>query len=153
MYQEACCTRANLLFCQSNPVAFWQFSLPSPSSLLKLPIVNAFLTDASAKLLRTVKLRKSKMGHLFQTLICLLTSLDGNELWPEIALTRSPGKSPGPLKVRKANVIVKYFDIVQPYNKLLFLLSHRQLHKLSLTCYDLLRIYFFNSLFDKNSPL
>ena len=101
MYQEARCARANLLFCQSNPIAFLQFSLPSPSSLLKLPIVNAFLTDAWAKLLRTIKLRKSKMGHLFQTLICLLTS--------ERALRRSPGKSPGPLKVQKANVIVKYF--------------------------------------------
>ena len=80
MYQEPCCARANLLFCQSDPVAFLQFSLPSPSSLLKLPIVNAFLNDAWAKLLRTVNIRKSEKGHLFQTLLCLLTSLDGNEL-------------------------------------------------------------------------
>ena len=28
--------RAKLLFCQSNPIAFLPFSLPSPSSLLKL---------------------------------------------------------------------------------------------------------------------
>ena len=63
-----------------KPIAFLQFSLSSPSSLLELPIVNAFLTDTWTKLLRTIKLRKSKMGHLFQTLICLLTSLDGNEL-------------------------------------------------------------------------
>ena len=27
----------NLLFCQSKPIAFLLFSLPSPSSLLKLP--------------------------------------------------------------------------------------------------------------------
>ena len=27
----------NLLFCQSKPIAFLPFSLPSPSSLLKLP--------------------------------------------------------------------------------------------------------------------
>ena len=63
-----------------KPIAFLQFSLPSPSSLLKLPVVNDFLTGAWAKLLRTMKLRKSKMGRLFQTLICSLTSLDGNEL-------------------------------------------------------------------------
>ena len=119
MYQEAWCARANLLFCQSNPIAFLQFSLPSPSSLLKLPIVNAFVTDAWAKLLQTNQIRKSKMGHLFQTLICLLTS--------ERALSRSPGKSPGPLKVQKANVVVKYFyNIVHPYSELLFLLSLRQ---------------------------
>ena len=29
--------RAKLLFCQSKPIAFLRFSLPSPSSLLKLP--------------------------------------------------------------------------------------------------------------------
>ena len=29
--------RAKLLFCQSKPIAFLPFSLPSPSSLLKLP--------------------------------------------------------------------------------------------------------------------
>ena len=31
--------RAKLLFCQSKPIAFLPFSLPSTSSLLKLPIV------------------------------------------------------------------------------------------------------------------
>ena len=31
--------RAKLLFCYSKVIAFWPFSLPSPSSLLKLPIV------------------------------------------------------------------------------------------------------------------
>ena len=66
MYQEPCCARANLLFCQSNPVAFLQFSLPSPSSLLQLPIVNAFLTDAWVKLLRTIKLRNRKMAICFK---------------------------------------------------------------------------------------
>ena len=30
--------RAKLLFCQSKPIGFIPFSLPSPSSLLKLPI-------------------------------------------------------------------------------------------------------------------
>ena len=29
--------RAKLLFCQSKPIAFLPFALPSPSSLLKLP--------------------------------------------------------------------------------------------------------------------
>ena len=32
--------RAKLLFCKSKPIAFFQFSLPSPSSLLKRPYVN-----------------------------------------------------------------------------------------------------------------
>ena len=31
--------RAKLLFCQSKPIGFIPFSLPSPSSLLKLPNV------------------------------------------------------------------------------------------------------------------
>ena len=31
--------RAKLLFCRSKPVAFLPFSLPSPSSLLKPPVV------------------------------------------------------------------------------------------------------------------
>ena len=31
--------RAKLLFCQSKPIAFLQFSLASPSSLLKLPTI------------------------------------------------------------------------------------------------------------------
>lgn len=54
------------------------------------------------------------------------------------------------------------YNIVQPYNKLLFLLSHRQspiysgflfaTAQVESNCYDLLRIYFFNRLFDKNSP-
>ena len=30
--------RAKLLFCQSKPIAFLPFSLPSPSLLLKLPV-------------------------------------------------------------------------------------------------------------------
>ena len=37
---KACCTcsaRAELLFFQSKPIAILPFSLPSPSSLLKLP--------------------------------------------------------------------------------------------------------------------
>ena len=34
--------RAKLLFCQFKPIAFLPFSLPSPSSLLKLPI--AYIT-------------------------------------------------------------------------------------------------------------
>ena len=32
--------RAKLLFCQSKPIAFVPFSLPSPSSLVKLPNVS-----------------------------------------------------------------------------------------------------------------
>ena len=32
------CARAKLLFCQSKPIAFFTFSLPSPSSDLKVPI-------------------------------------------------------------------------------------------------------------------
>ena len=35
--------RAKLLFCQSKPIAFSPFSLPSPSLLLKLPNVNSRL--------------------------------------------------------------------------------------------------------------
>ena len=38
MYKKAW-SRATLLFCQSKPIAFLPFSLPSPSSMLKLPIV------------------------------------------------------------------------------------------------------------------
>ena len=34
--RDAC---AKLLFCKSKPIRFLPFSLPSPSSLLKLPIV------------------------------------------------------------------------------------------------------------------
>ena len=32
--------RAKLLFCQSKPISFLPFSLPSPSSFLKLPYVD-----------------------------------------------------------------------------------------------------------------
>ena len=32
--------RAKFLFCQSKPIAFVPFSLPSPSSLVKLPNVS-----------------------------------------------------------------------------------------------------------------
>ena len=33
-----CVAPAKLLFCQSKPIAFFTFSLPSPSSDLKVPI-------------------------------------------------------------------------------------------------------------------
>ena len=32
--------RAKLLFCQSNPIVFLPFLLPSPSSLLKLSVIS-----------------------------------------------------------------------------------------------------------------
>ena len=34
---KKCDARAGLLFCKSKPTSFLPFSLPSPSSLLKLP--------------------------------------------------------------------------------------------------------------------
>ena len=38
MYQKRA-ARAESLFCQSKPIGFLTFSLPSPSSLLKLPSI------------------------------------------------------------------------------------------------------------------
>ena len=38
MLQEKCDARANLLFCLISLLLFLTFSLPSPSSLLKLPV-------------------------------------------------------------------------------------------------------------------
>ena len=56
--------RAKLLFCQSKPIAFFQFSLPSPSSLRKRPYANViqdnslpFLTEYSDSFLMSNSLQ------------------------------------------------------------------------------------------------
>ena len=86
-------SRAKLLFCLSKPITFLPFSLPSPSSLLKLPIYCCQLTGSEDSFLFIC---------LDATRFVLLSVFTRDELPENVSKSLPKNTNPLPVDVRRS---------------------------------------------------